>query len=571
MANATQKMGRAGFGTTMKQGINMMRGKDVTNYTLIYEDQPQNIAQRESTIWAPSIVLGRANNAYVVYGDQYTTVSREHAQINIKDNGQIVIQQLSNTNPTLVNGQPISSAQPLNPGDNIQLSYEGPRLRFVATPANKTTASMKFTRRLQEFGSQALRPYKRAIAILSILLVSLAGFTIYSTLQSQEKIGNLETDNSKLRTKITSIEVDKEINEKKVSTLEDQLQNTKDYTNTEILNLKKQKSDLLNLIAQQEIDIQHFHRTIADNDGSAGGTDDRSSGGINDGSSSGTNDGSSGGTSKNGSNLFNSNKLDSQTAAAELSKHEDDIFFIYIERILVPSEDGTRVELEINLDVQNSISGTGFLTDKGVLVTARHVVMPWRFGINVNNSCEGLDQIQALYKRINEYERDGKAPTLSFRAISPKNQREFTFTLNQVDLTTAPDKLDKCGLHIVPQGAYKSDWAYVQTNMTGSIRLSKGIAEKLPKGSNLFGFGYSYGAFYQYKDEKKLDPFLLQGTVAQENTVNNLINISNLAIDHGSSGGPMFIKYNGKWEAVGIVSNGKRVVVSLVPVTQLNI
>jgi hypothetical protein len=47
------------------------------------------------------------------------------------------ILNLSATNQTLVNGRPVLREWPLNNGDEIQLSADGPRLRFIGRRARR--------------------------------------------------------------------------------------------------------------------------------------------------------------------------------------------------------------------------------------------------------------------------------------------------------------------------------------------------------------------------------------------------------------------------------------------------
>ncbi|WP_037326546.1 FHA domain-containing protein [Runella zeae] len=116
------------------------------------------------------IELGRGSNFAVGFGDDCTTVSRPHAAI-IRKGGGWVIKSLSKTNPTLVNGQSLRDEVLLHNGDDIQLSYEGPRVAFL-TPPNNSVKSMGMTIRLKAMANEAIKPYKTAVATLAVLLVA---------------------------------------------------------------------------------------------------------------------------------------------------------------------------------------------------------------------------------------------------------------------------------------------------------------------------------------------------------------------------------------------------------------
>lgn len=67
---------------------------------------------------ADLITIGReAGNAIVL--DRESTVSRRHAQL-VRQNGELMVQDLGSTNGTFVNGQRISGLTPLRVGDTVQ-------------------------------------------------------------------------------------------------------------------------------------------------------------------------------------------------------------------------------------------------------------------------------------------------------------------------------------------------------------------------------------------------------------------------------------------------------------------
>ena len=107
------------------------------------------------------VELGRDSACQVRFDESFETVSRRHAAI-VKDGENWKIIPISQTNSTLVNGQPIVAEQLLNSGDEIRLSSKGPLMGFIIPQGKQSlVSSIGMTERLSLFRQQALRPYKR--------------------------------------------------------------------------------------------------------------------------------------------------------------------------------------------------------------------------------------------------------------------------------------------------------------------------------------------------------------------------------------------------------------------------
>lgn len=132
-------------------------------------------AGESQEIIVDQIELGRGSKCQVRFDEDFKTVSRRHAAI-IKDGDRWKLVQLSTTNKTLLNGQPVTNEWYLQTGDEIQLSVNGPKLGFIVpTGAKATVGSIGLSRRLSLFRQQALRPYKTAMWIMSIVIILLIG------------------------------------------------------------------------------------------------------------------------------------------------------------------------------------------------------------------------------------------------------------------------------------------------------------------------------------------------------------------------------------------------------------
>jgi hypothetical protein len=153
----------------LKTGMTVLKGGNVQAYTLEYlTPSRRKKAGEYETIVIPYIEIGRANECNVQYANDVLTVSRRHAAIERREDGYY-IEQLSQTNPTLLNGQPIGKEKPLNNGDEIQLSIDGPKLRFNINASG--TSNMGYTQKLSLMANQALKPYKSQIRILVFTLL----------------------------------------------------------------------------------------------------------------------------------------------------------------------------------------------------------------------------------------------------------------------------------------------------------------------------------------------------------------------------------------------------------------
>jgi pSer/pThr/pTyr-binding forkhead associated (FHA) protein len=145
----------------------MLAGGATSSFTLEFlTDTGKHAANTCQVVVVPYIELGRDRTCGIRFGEDTPTVSRRHASLERKGT-RVNLLNLSATNQTLVNGRPVLREWPLNNGDEIQLSADGPRLRFISATGK---APVAFTARLQLFARQALRPYRYAVLALAALV-----------------------------------------------------------------------------------------------------------------------------------------------------------------------------------------------------------------------------------------------------------------------------------------------------------------------------------------------------------------------------------------------------------------
>lgn len=508
MSRPTQKQS---FGNTIRQGIQMLSGKNVENYTLVFLDPTSEESRNsEQTIWNPYITIGRGRDCTIRYSEVYSTVSRRHASISLNAGRYFLEPNAEATNPTLVNGQPVQGSKELQSGDEIRLSFEGPRIRFINTPAHKSTANMNFTQRFREFGKQAFRPYKQAIAILSFLILGLSTFLIWNYFKSNESITNISQI---VASQDTIIKI---------------------QTKT---------------IEEQKIDIQRTKELFRKIDRST--------------------------TSGRGIITHPNIVPSGQSIPPSLKELENSIYFIYITSVQVyhPVINNASKPFELDKDLNYKWSGTGFLTEDGSFITARHVIQPWKFNIKCGGM-ESEDMDQQVKTFLNNAEIMGGTVQITYKAIAP-NGDNFTFTNADVRMDVSKDEPD-CGgsdkgFGIRRCTQWSTDWAvfkFTNNYRKGKLKINNELAKGLPKGTEIFGLGYSYGDWLQ--SNYKIEPLLIEGMVVQSKTTNGMISVSASALAPGSSGGPIMIKMaDGSFEVIGIISSGLPSVQFLVPISEI--
>ena len=104
----------------IKAGIGLVAGqrkRGVGAWTVSVVNGPRELTGVTLPINGP-VVIGRSPGADIVIGDDF--VSGKHARISPSGDGA-VLEDLGSTNGTLLNGQRVTSAQTLRPGDAIDI------------------------------------------------------------------------------------------------------------------------------------------------------------------------------------------------------------------------------------------------------------------------------------------------------------------------------------------------------------------------------------------------------------------------------------------------------------------
>ncbi len=496
MTQPTQRYKRTLKGS-IGAGVQSVLGSDRRFYILEHKISSKYHKTGENQqIIVDQIELGRASTCQVRFDESFPTVSRRHAAI-VRDGDNWKLVQLSQTNSTFLNGHQVQKEWYLQNGDEIQLSVNGPKMGFI-TPAGKkgTVGSLGLTRRLSLFGQQALRPYKYAIAVLSILLVlSVGGLGTWSYLRGNEYERLIADAQQRLETlKGKNGELEKLMAE----------------------SAKEQKRlDSLLKLKQRPI-----RKTVV----VRGGT------------------GTHVGTSSTGGE------------AANLQAYEKNIYFI--QAVVMAVYNGQRIPLETSDGGYIGWTGTGFLLSDGRFVTAKHCVEGWKFDVAsflksyVSKMKDDTHEALLLSGMAGE---NGVKLVSYILATSPTDEIKLLSTNFRMptseERTMAIDEEGKIKVRVSTGGG--NDWAYARANKSGNIPGDASLSSSLPAGVKLQVLGYPLGM-------KADGGSCLYGScqTSSRGLKGGVILITGNNYEHGNSGGPVFYNDNGKPKAIGIVSFG---------------
>ncbi|HFA48479.1 MAG TPA: FHA domain-containing protein [Bacteroidetes bacterium] len=558
MARSTQPNLGRNLAATIKQGFQMMAGRDMPNYTLLFLDPAKNQERGNHKNYVLNHMdIGRSSGCDLQYGDNYSTVSRKHASISLRDGNFILQHNPSAANPTLVNGQPVQSHQ-LQNGDEIQFSSGGPRVRFNTSAVK--TSTMGFTARMAMWSNQALRPYKYGIAALAILLMSTALYTVYSKVNSDRQIAAMEKEKNELAAKQESLERDQQALNDELSAKEKQLKQLEKKNRSQSVEASRLRKEISRISSQVE-SVREEIKTVTDPALPGSGGANLPSGNVSSG-------------------------LTDEQASALLPK--ENIYLIRAVKFDVPyvkdiSEKAMFKEVydEYKILKKGIYAGTGFLADDGKFVTARHIVQSWRY-LNPYADFKTVNPT-ALYLLLMNYletERGSKVDIIfeatdqsgnTLRFKSSQFRFDDTHDISYVVSIPKQDSNDTLSIKIKSSrgGANNSDWAYINVNQESSITYKPiELKDNLKPGIKLYSLGYSEGMNLQESD-KFSAPLFGVTTLARAVQSDNMLYITDRSFTHGNSGGPIFVIVNNRPVVVGIVSSGRDNLGDIVSISQL--
>lgn len=497
------------------------------------------------------IEMGRDSSCQVRFDESFETVSRKHAAI-VRDGDNWQLVNLSNSNPTLVNGRAIQGSYYLQSGDEIQLSVGGPRLGFIVPQGKQgLTSSIRLTERMNLFRQQALAPYKRAIWILTTLLVlAIVGFGIWTYMlgqqlqQQKEEAIALREQATELTSQIEELEQVAE----KTPELEARLEN-----------LRNQRA---RVVTQYRTIIQQVEKKDPD---AAQAIEDASPE-VNPVES--TPD----------VQQVEPQAPEAPVGVTDLRESYNDIYRIIVEEITLEKDGLSR---SAGIALKDIDCGTGFILDNGTFVTARQNVQPWLY---VN----GVAPSEGWRQRVAQFVAMGFDVTIKFTAYStlgPSQKMEIssrdfdlpedgdvisaTIQLSEKDwlyvqnlgFTVSKEELKRTGSNIKITAQRGRSYALYRGTGRSGITTNNGISQSISGAHDIEICGYTNnnvqnlaGAVEYFKTSTS-NADLKQGT----------IKIQSAPGAAGYIGAPAFVKdANGVYSVVGVYVGGK----SIVPISR---
>ena len=429
MPDTIKKDAKRSFSNTVSAGLKSLGGKGKTFYVLEFKNNSQmHKAKTTKEIIVDYIELGRSPKCQIRFGEDCRTVSGVHCAI-MREGENYFVKHLSKSNPTLINGHPVADKFYINSGDEITLSYGGPIIGFIV-PQNNLTSSIPLTRRLSLFREQAMRPYKRAIALLSFLMIlMIVGFIYYENVKEKER----EKKDQEFMTSIKK---------------QGQVINTQDTT------IKKQGQ----VIDKQGKKIEEQNRVINQIKHQFGNYK-TPNGGIN--------------LPKESTTGF--------PPPTDITQIYPSIFYIKCVQVEI-SYGGVKKQRAGNW------SGTGFLLSDGRFVTARHVIESWDYLSQDDDDASWIENMvesnngEVVATFIAESSSGQK---LKFQSNEFKIDRQADEKLMR--------KTDDGESFYVTKGSPLNDWAVLNTNQKGNLVYNSTLSNSLVVGTQLFTLGFPLG------------------------------------------------------------------------------
>jgi hypothetical protein len=492
--------------------MKMRSGNTGSSFTLQFlTDTGEYPANATKVVAAAYVELGRDKECAVRFGEDAPTVSRKHAALERKGQ-KVYIYNLSETNQTLVNGRPVHKEWLLHDGDEIQLSADGPRMRFML-PAEQ--AAPRFTSRIRLFAEQAVRPYRMVLlALLGIFLVGAAAVGIQFT--------KVRSGQAKLVAVAESV----------TKQVEDQ-QQALAMGNSVLVDEQTQRAEALAAVNKQNQEFQEaltrqskIIKALVKNATARPPRRTRRPEPV--------------------------RKPDPEAIVVGNTQGQ-----VYAVRIYLTVRGNTGQPLDLTDGNRKSVrlkdyflgTGTGFVLEDGRFVTSRRWVKPWAYP-------EGEKDLLALF--TNFVHHNGGRATVKLIASAPGGP-ELTLSDAQFAADSTGDQTVTGnfgfgeGKIVVAGPDHTHDWAVAKVPVTGLPLSDAGALPTTGKPVHLLGYEIPAGA----QEGPVGSPTYTKRTVAPDAPAPGMLSVRGAPFELSTYGGPAYLVKGNQPLVVGLLTGGK--------------
>lgn len=445
-----------------------------------------------------NIEIGRDPRCQVRFDESFKTVSRRHAAI-VRDGDNWKLVQISQTNSTLLNGRKVNTEWYLQNGDEIQLSVNGPKLRFVIPSGNKANmGSINFTQRLNLFRQQALKPYKYGMLAMAGVLVLAVAALVY--------IGffvNRVADDVQSQSQMLAAEIEKNAHNSHVA----------DSLGRELLRTNE-------AVAANALNVKNVEAMARRAQAAARAATARMS--------------------------------PAPESFAEVSKN---IYYILV-GVYLDGEyqfgfsgtgfllsDGRFVTAKHCVDMGYNHDGDFDGDPATAMLNSLHYFHPESLSYVLVGVSGSGDRIKLEYSP----------------SSSPWEWGYTRYVNSTVEFTDESGEQIQLPVKYSTTMVGSDDWAYFQTGRSGGLKFDPEWSSNLGAGTRLhiLGFPRSVGT-EEFSQTGHVTPNYSESSVGQAGLYDGIILLANDDVDHGNSGGPVFASRDGQPVVVGILSGTER-------------
>lgn len=519
MARETQY--KKSFSGSIGSGMKSIMGSNGRRFYVLEHkvSSKYHKAGESQQIIVDQIELGRGSECQVRFDETFATVSRRHAAI-VKDGDNWKLIHLSQVNSTYLNGHKVQKEWYLQSGDEIQLSTNGPKLGFIIPQGEKgLVKSIGLTARMNLFRQQALRPYKTAISILSVIFVLAIAAGVWALKNQHDIILKERESLATYKQEVALREASKDSIISNLQANNELLVSNDKKRNDEMERLKKRMKEFENRPAPTPQVTNSVDNTAID--------------------------ACLPGVYYIQSVYFELTLPDGSSGKLNCGEEYGDA-----------DENGNRRKVP-------RWSGSGFLLNNGKFVTARHVIEAWSFWQDGDGVNEDLAMLNAIANN------GGKVVAHLIAVSSSGNKLNLSSDKFRVDSSRDTHGTTENGTRLSLASIDDTDFAFANVgSASGGLQFDAEKSRNLNRGEKLTVLGFPLGLGV---NSSGVNPVYGSAIVAASGLQDGIILTTDTNYEHGNSGGPVFYTDpSGKLVVIGIVSAGAgRTIGCIVPISKI--